>query len=118
MLIDSGLRLSEMMGLKWSDVDLNNANVSVTKANQALGGKGIFTKSTKNQSSFRNVAISNSTVNFLKTYHMEQLETKSNLADKWIDENWVFTQWNGKPMYPTTPSYRFKKFLKRYTCQI
>ena len=44
---------------------------------------------------------------------MEQLETKSNLADKWVDENWVFTQWNGKPMYPTTPSQWFLKFLKR-----
>ena len=41
---------------------------------------------------------------------MEQLETKSNLADKWVDENWVFTQWNGKPMYPTTPSQWFLKF--------
>ena len=113
LAIDSDLRLGEMMGLKWSDVDLNNATVSVNKANQALGGKGIFTKSTKNQSSVRNVAISNSTVNLLKTYQMEQLETKSNLADKWVDENWVFTQWNGKPMYPTTPSQWFLKFLKR-----
>ena len=36
------------------------------------------------------------------------------LAEKWIGEDWIFTQWNGKPIYPTTPSAWFRKFLKRH----
>ena len=35
------------------------------------------------------------------------------LANKWENENWLFTKWNGKAMYPTTPSKWFREFLKR-----
>ena len=30
-----------------------------------------------------------------------------------MGDNWVFTQADGKPMYPTTPTLQFTKFLKR-----
>ena len=47
-------------------------------------------------------------------YKREQLEQKFMLANKWVNENWLFTKWNGRPMYPTTPSQWFRKFLKRH----
>ena len=50
----------------------------------------------------------------LKDYRREQVTTRLELGDKWIDGNWVFTQWNGKPMYPDTPSHWFRAFLKRH----
>lgn len=112
--IDSGLRLGEMMGLKWQDIDLEQATLSVNKANQALVGKGVFTKRPKNESSVRSIALSESTVSLLTMYRNEQSETMFQLSGKWIDEGWVFTQWNGKPMYPDTPSHWFRDFLKHH----
>ena len=114
LAIDTGLRLGEIMGLKWSDVDFEKFTLTVNKANQALGGKGIFTKSPKNQSSVRKIAISLNSVELLKEHQQVQLTEKNLLAEKWVDEDWIFTQWNGKPMYPTTPSQWFHKFLKRH----
>lgn len=112
--IDSGLRLGELMGLKWQDIDFEKATLSVTKANQALVGKGVFTKRPKNESSIRDVALSSSTLALLKMYQKEQMKTRLLLEEKWIDEGWVFTQWNGKPMYPDTPSHWFREFLARH----
>ena len=81
---------------------------------EALVGKGVFTKRPKNESSIRDVALSSSTLALLKIYQKEQMKTRLLLEEKWIDEGWVFTQWNGKPMYPDTPSHWFREFLARH----
>ena len=102
------------MGLKWSYVDFEKFTLSVTKSNQALSGKGIFTKSPKNQSSVRKIALSENIIELLRDYQQKQTEEKNLLAEKWIGEDWIFTQWNGLPIYPTTPTSWFRKFLKRH----
>ena len=114
LAIDSGLRLGEMMGLKWPDIDFNRSELSVTKSNQALVGKGVFTKCPKNESSVRSVALSATTMSLLEEYRREQEEIRWQLGDKWVDEGWVFTKWNGLPMYPDTPSHWFRIFLERH----
>ena len=113
LAIDSGLRLGELMGLKWTDIDFEKGTLNVNKSNQALSGKGIFTKDPKNKSSVRRIALSTSLMDLLKLHKREQLEQKFMLANKWVDEGWLFTKWNGLPMFPTTPSQWFRKFLKR-----
>lgn len=114
LAIDSGLRLGELMGLKWVDIDFEKGTLSVNKSNQALSGKGVFTKDPKNKSSVRRIALSDSLIDLLKLYKKEQIEQKFMLANKWVDEGWLFTKWNGLPMFPTTPSQWFRKFLKRH----
>ena len=76
LAIDSGLRLGELMGLKWSDVDFENFTLNVTKSNQALSGRGIFTKSPKNQSSVRKIALSENIIKLLRDYQQNQTEEK------------------------------------------
>lgn len=114
LALDSGLRLGELMGLKWTDINFEKAVLNVNKTNQALHGKGIFTKAPKNETSVRTVAISDSIIELLKEYHAWQMEQKKMLANKWEDGDWLFTQWNGLPMFPSTPSHWFKKFLVRH----
>lgn len=88
--------------------------IMVPKANQALPGRGVFTKCPKNETSVRDIALSDSTVSLLQTYQKEQTMIAAQLGEKWVDEGWVFTQWNGKAMYPDTPSHWFREFLKKY----
>ncbi len=49
--VDTGLRLGELVGLTWSDIDMEKGILHITKSNQAMRGKGIFTKSTKTETS-------------------------------------------------------------------
>ncbi len=113
LALDSGLRLGEIMALRWDDIDFKTSILKVEKSNQVLGGKGIFTKVPKNQSSVRSLALSSSVMDLLRKYSVWQKKQKLILANEWIDEGWIFTKWNGKAMYPTTPSQWFSKFLKR-----
>lgn len=114
LAIDSGLRLGELMGLKWEDVDFTARTMNIVRSSQAIKGKGIFTKTPKTQSSVRKVTLSDSIMELLAAYRDWQNERKELLANQWHDGDWLFTQWNGLPMYPTTPSQWFSKFLKRH----
>ena len=114
LAIDSGLRLGELVGLKWADIEMSRGILHVTKSNQAMHGKGIFTKSPKNETSMRDVALSDYCIELLQKHRAQQMEMRSQLGEKWEDGDWIFTQWNGLPIYPTTPSAWFRKFLKRH----
>ena len=46
-------------------------------------------------------------------YIPKQNEEKIKLGDKWIDSNKLFTQDNGKPVFPYSPSHWFNRFIKR-----
>ena len=43
----------------------------------------------------------------------EQLQAQLLLGDQWRGEEWVFIQADGKPMYPSTPTLQFSRFLQR-----
>jgi len=113
LAIDSGLRLGEIMGLQWKDLDMERGILKVTRTNQALRGKGIFTKKPKTLNSVRSIALSSSVMDLFKEYRKVQLETQFMLGNKWVNTGWIFTKWNGEAMYPTTPSQWFQRFLKR-----
>lgn len=113
LALDSGLRLGELMALKWDDVDMESGVIQITKSNQAIHGRGVFTKAPKNQSSVRRLALSKSAIHILRQHQQQQTEEKALLDDKWTENGWIFTQWNGVAMYPTTPSQWFRRFWER-----
>lgn len=113
LLIYSGLRRGELCGLRWSDIDFANKTVSITKSTQYLPGKGIFDKEPKNKSSVRVIKLPADIFILLRDYRAWQLEERLKLADRWIDDDRLFTAWNGAPMHPDTLSDWFHDFVKK-----
>ena len=113
LAIYSGLRRGELCGLKWQDVDFNNNTLSVRRSIQALSNKGIFEKSPKNNSSLRTIKLSNEAVLFLNEHKKWQEEEKHKLGSKWVDGDYIFTQWNGEVIHPDTLTGYFGKFAKK-----
>ena len=64
----TGVRLGELMGLEWSDIDFTNGFVSINKSSQYLADKRVFTKTPKTESSIREVAIPDFVVSLLEEY--------------------------------------------------
>lgn len=50
----------------------------------------------------------------VKTYRKEYLQLKLRLGDAWEGDNFVFIQWNGLQMHPSTPYGEFKKIIRWY----
>lgn len=109
--IFTGVRLGELMGLEWNDIDFRNGIISINKASQYLSDKGVFTKEPKTESSIREVAISTFVISLLEEYKLWYEEQKSLYGELWTNSNRLFVQADGKPMHPDTISKCFVKFV-------
>lgn len=113
LTLSSGLRLGELAGLKWDNVNFEKQTISIVQSNQYLPKLGTFTKDPKNNTSIRTLYIPENVINLLSKYKSEQKKIELACGDRWINSGFIFTQWNGKPMYPGTPSKWFSKFLRK-----
>ena len=113
LAINTGCRRGELVGLKWSDINHSTGSLTVSRSNYKLtGDTEIKSKTTKTGKS-RNIMLPSYCLAMLRQFKAEQAQTQLLLGDRWQGENWIFTQADGKPMYPTTPTQSFSKFLKR-----
>lgn len=118
MALFGGLRNGELIALQWSDIDFGQHTISITKSTGVVNGK-IITKEPKNKSSIRNVTLPESIFDLLRQLRIEQLRTMMDIGDQWEgarpnDTGYLFTQWNGKQMYPKTPYHMFKRIISNY----
>ena len=113
LAIVTGARKGELIALTWDNIDLKAGTIIIKQSNYKLTGEEIKTKTTKS-GKIRSVSIPPYCVSLLKDYRVHQMQEQIKAGDQWNDENWVFTQWNGKPMHVNTPSHWFSKFLAKY----
>ena len=111
LTIFTGVRLGELMGLEWQDVDFKTGIVSINRSSQYLADKGVFTKTPKTESSIREVAIPDFVVSLLEEYKLWYDEQKSFYSELWTNSNRLFVQADGKPMHPSTISKWFVKYV-------
>lgn len=55
LLIFSGMRRGEFMGLEWSDIDFENKVIHIKRTSQYVQHMGIITKYPRNETSYRTV---------------------------------------------------------------
>ena len=113
LTIFTGVRLGELMGLEWQDIDLKTGIVSINRSSQYLADKGVFTKTPKTESSIREVALPDFVVSLLQQYKLWYDEQKSIVGDFWHESNRLFVQDDGKPIHPSTISKWFEQFVKK-----
>ena len=111
--IVTGMRRGELVALKWSNIDFKTGTITVRQSNYKLTGEDIQTKKPKTKKSIREIAIPKYLAELLRRYRLEQTQTAMRLGDKWNAGGWIFTQWDGEPMNPQTPTKQFSKFLER-----
>ena len=111
LTIFTGVRLGELMGLEWQDVDFKTGIVSINRSSQYLADKGVFTKTPKTESSIREVAIPDFVVSLLEEYKLWYDDQKSFYGELWTNSNRLFVQADGKPMHPSSISKWFVKYV-------
>ncbi len=97
--IVTGMRRSELLGIRWSDVDYTHSTVSVNQTVLKIGSNTTISPTTKNTSSRRTIAIDKKTTDLLKLQRLSVLERK--LKDiNYVDNDLVFPGENGNPRNP------------------
>lgn len=114
LLLYSGFRRGEVLGIEWKDVDFEDNIISIRRTSNYTSKKGIYTDKTKTRKSQRSLKFPPLIMELLKEYRSEQDEEMFNMGDKWIETDRLYVQWNGKPMNNNTPYEWLRKFSKKH----
>lgn len=110
--LSTGLRLGEVLALKWSDLDLDARTLQVRGSlRKRIGGWEIVTP--KMERSRRTVTFSSSLIPVLRAHRARQLQDRLLMGEEWQDHDFVFANPTGGSIGRSTASERFKKLLKK-----
>jgi len=99
MLLDTGCRRGEIMGLPWSNVDLDTGIIVIDRALLYTKSKGVYEGPTKTNRT-RAMRLAPQTITLLRLWHAEYLKKKLANGDRWVNSGYVFVQDNGDRMNP------------------
>lgn len=113
LMIVTGCRRGELVGLKWEKIDLDTGRIKIDRALLYHPSTGVFESTTKT-SDTRFLIVPKETVSVLKAWRRHQLEIRLMNGNRWQDTGYVFTRDNGEPIHPQTISAWQTDFSKRH----
>lgn len=105
IMLHTGMRIGEVGGLKWEDIDFKNKCIHINRSLscQYEKGKKVMRLTTpKTHNSYRDIPFMGEVEEMLKSQYEKQQRAKKNLGDRWREEvgfeNFVFTSSMGSPV--------------------
>jgi len=113
MLATSGMRRGEALGLRWSDVNLEEGHASIRQTVIAVNHEIRF-GTPKTAKGRRSIALDGRTVAALRGHRQRQLEERMLLGAGWRDHDLIFTKVTGEPLHPERFSREFDRAVQRH----
>lgn len=108
----TGLRRSELVGLRWVDVDLDLATLAVRQTVAAVDGVPTV-EAVKTPRSRRTLDLDRVTLAGLRTHRHAQRERRVLVGPGWRDHDLVFCSPDGRPLHPDVVSKAFARTVGR-----
>lgn len=113
LLLITGCRRGEVMGLKWSRIDFDNAQIKIDTTLLYSSKRGIYEDTTKT-GTVRFIKLPTETMALLQQYRRWYLEQRLKNGDRWHDTDFLFVKDNGQPMIPDGITAWLRKFSKKH----
>ena len=113
LLIVTGCRRGEIMGLHWDAIDWKGRQLRIDRALLYTAESGIYEDTTKTGEA-RFIKVPQETIDMLKLYraYFDGLRLKN--KDRWIESGYVFTRDDGGVMNPDNITQWLASFSKRH----
>lgn len=119
--LGTGLRLGELLGLKWCDIDFKNNELTVNRSIQRVpiyeGDKivryEVIEQTPKTKNSSRTISVPVNIINKLKKYKKEQNQLILYAGEAYTNNNYVLCNKLGKIIDDKKPGRNLKSILKK-----
>jgi len=102
----TGARRGEALGLRWTDVTLDDSRVLISRQLLDVGYR-LVEGPPKTARGFRSVALDPDTVHLLRRHRTRQVEERLAWGKAYRDQDLVFARENGEPIHPDHASKHF-----------
>jgi len=113
LAVFTGMRLGELLGLQWGDIDWERGEVRVVRAIQRVTGRGLVVVEPKTATSRRSIPLPPQALEALRLQRRRQLEQRLAAGPAWADGDWVFTTRVGTPLDPADVTHDYQQLLAR-----
>ena len=106
---------ADIMGLMWSDINLNTGKLEIVRGRVILDGKADYIGDTKSGQRKRTVpfeTIEPGTVTLLRKMKARQAEDKLSAGTSYVDSGYLVVNEAGDPLRPELYSDRFRALCK------
>ncbi len=107
----TGMRRGEVLGLRWSDVDLDAARLAVRRAVVAVGYDVV--DSTPKSHNARVIDLDAETITQLKTHRERQAAERAEWGADYQDNDLLVAKENGEPIHPHQFSQSFERIIAK-----
>jgi integrase len=113
LAITTGMRLGELLGLRWEDIDLDANRLVVRRALQRQNEAGLVFVEPKTSRSRRTIVLSQRAISSLKLHRDRQAFERKTAGEEWQDQGLVFCNARGGLLDPSWQRQIFYGELKR-----
>jgi integrase len=111
MALGTGMRLGEILAVRWKDVDVDRKVLRVTATLSYASGEFMFPQP-KTSRARRSVDLPEFVVAFLRRQRKAQAEQTMRVRDVWEDHGVVLTDPIGRPLAPWSVSADFRRITR------
>jgi integrase len=108
LMVVTGMRRGEVLGLRWADVDLERRTITVTNQRAIAGGR-VVEGAPKTDAGARTTSLDAATVASLRAWKRDQNAERLLMGAGWAPGDYVFTHATGEPLWPQTVTAQFKR---------
>jgi integrase len=112
LAIHTGMRLSELIGLKWEDVNWSLSTIQVKRQVLHMKGGSYTFAEVKSRSGIRTIILGKQALQLLNTHKREQQFIKEFARENWTELDLIFPSQVGTPVTGSNIRRAMRKLLK------
>jgi site-specific recombinase XerC len=111
LAVTTGMRQSEILGLKWTDLDWVNQTLKVERQLVRPEGAEIKFAPPKTKFGKRMLKLGDKSIEVLRNHYESQYKERMACKDRWVESGLIFTTSIGTPIHARNLIRYFKKLL-------
>jgi integrase len=112
LALHTGMRMGELLGLKWYDVSIDDGKLMVRRSLQRVHGDGFVFQQPKTPKSRRTVPLGTTAIEALKRQRRRQIKERLQLGPDYREPDLVFASGAGTPIFPGNIRRAFERLLR------